>query len=567
VGLSPSGETVAYFTPEGLVTRDVAGGRETLVLPVGDPAFGLPGTTSALLKADPQWHPSGTHLTYGASVGVDRFRGQSMPPRGGEVVPLLDFVPETGEPAGGHQVFPDGERVLMVRHLEPESAKPWLLIGDRRTDSIVGLDVQDGAVRIWDATISPDDEWIAYIAEREDQSTFLGTVAVDGGGHHILLEAGQELSKWPETSSSPAWPGNRALKWVAPDRLYYRRHTGRGMDIWIQRVDPVSGEAKGSPRMVYPRLPRGAGFDISADARTLAYAGGFNRAQVHLYDLEDDGGRMVVRDSLVTSGTGWNVASRLAPAGRRLAFLAMTLNGADLFVSDTAVGGFRRINVPNGWTTAWALEWAPDGQRVAMSVGTRAGPRLVIVDVDSGRLEVIEGAMAGPPARLLWAGDGECILIPSPDAGYWALFDLETGQERRLFESIGGEIVFVVSSQDGERVLGMDITDGSLWVASLDSGELRRGAALGGGVARQPLWWDPDGTLLVHDVFAGRLWRLDWETGEEELWAELPARCIHEGYTDISPDGRTLACSVRELISDVWIVEDFDPEVVAGAGR
>jgi tricorn protease-like protein len=339
------------------------------------------------------------------------------------------------------------------------------------------------------------------------------------------------------------------------------------MDIWVQRVDPGSGEALGNPHMVYPRLPRGAGFDISADARTLAYAGGFNRAQVHLYDLEQNGRGLEVRDSLVTSGTGWNVAPRIAPDGRRLAFLAMTLNGADLFVSDSAAEGFGRVNVPNGWTTAWAMEWAPDGQRVAMSVGTRTGPKLVMVNVESGSLEVIEGAMVGPPTRLLWARGGRSILIPSPDAGFWSLFDLGTGEERRFFESVGGEMVFVVLSPDGERVLGMDITDGSLWVTSLDSGELRRGATLGGGVARQPLWWDSEGTLVIHDVFAGLLWRMDWETGEEELWGELPAPCIHEGYTDISPDGRTLVCSVRELISDVWIVEDFDPEVVSGGRR
>jgi len=32
-------------------------------------------------------------------------------------------------------------------------------------------------------------------------------------------------------------------------------------------------------------------------------------------------------------------------------------------------------------------------------------------------------------------------------------------------------------------------------------------------------------------------------------------------FLDMTPDGRRVVCAVRESVSDVWLMENFDPEV------
>jgi Tol biopolymer transport system component len=555
MGISPDGRMVAYLTPRGLVTRDVRGGRETLVLAVDDPALGLPGQASPL-RSDPRWSADGSALLFVAKLDSTRFRIASVPRLGGDVTPLADTSFATGEVRPAPIPFPDGEKVLLVRILEPKTERPWLRVWD--SGELRGIEIEEEADRIWDATVSPTGEWIAYIAEREDRSTYLGTVSLDGSTTRRILEGGQELSKWGEMSAARVWANNRSLKWVAQDRLYFRRHGSRGMDLWQIRVDPRTGEALSPPRLAYPRLPRGTSWDVSSDAQTLAYAGGPNRAHVHLFRIgEADGGTAPY--SVLTRGTGWNVGPRIAPDGNRVVFEAKTSNGADLIVADLVDGTLRSLNVSYDWTTVWASVWSPDGQRLLAMVEGDEGPRLILIEVVTGRVDVIPDAVPGP-VQIGWSPDGRTLLFGSVDGGYRILHDLETGESRRLFEEVGGELIFALFSPDGSRVLTQDWGTGSLWSVSVDGQDLREGARLDGLFPR-PVWWGPDGTVIVVDILTGRVTSLPWEGGEVRLLAQLPFECIHEGLQGMDLQGGVLACSVRDAESDVWVVEDFDPEV------
>jgi Tol biopolymer transport system component len=561
MGISPDGQMVAYLTPRGLVTRDVRGGRETLVLSVDDPAQGIPGQGSPL-SSDLRWSADGSSLLFVAKLDSTRFRIASVPRLGGDPTPLADTSFASGEVRPVPLPFPDGRRVLLVRILEPKTSRPWLRIWDG--GEIRGIEIEEEADRIWDAAISSNGRWIAYIAEREDRSTFLGTVATDGLIRRRILEGGQELSKWGEMSAARVWANNRSLKWVAGDRLYFRRHGSRGMDLWQIRVDPETGEARSTPRLAYPRLPLGTSWDISADARVLAYAGGPNRAHIHLFRIDEANGG-VAPYSVLTGGTGWNVGPRISPDGNRIVFESKTSGGADLMVADILDGALRPLHVSYDWNTVWTAVWSPDGQRLAAMVENEDGPRLILIDVATGRVEDVPDAAPGP-VQIGWSPDGRLLLFGSVDGGYRILHDLETGEKRRLFEEVGGELIFALFSPDGSRVLAHDWGTGFLWSESVEGGDLRRGGRLEGLFPR-PAWWGPDGTVIVVDILARTVSSMPWEGGEARLLARLPFECVHEGLQGMDADGRVLACSVRDWESDVWVVEDFDPEVgPAGSG-
>ena len=49
--------------------------------------------------------------------------------------------------------------------------------------------------------------------------------------------------------------------------------------------------------------------------------------------------------------------------------------------------------------------------------------------------------------------------------------------------------------------------------------------------------------------------------GAPKSVATLPFENINSGDMALTPDGKHIICSVQESISDVWLLENFDPEV------
>jgi Tol biopolymer transport system component len=335
------------------------------------------------------------------------------------------------------------------------------------------------------------------------------------------------------------------------------------MDLWQVSVDPEGGERQGTPRLVYPRLPRGSSFDISADARTLAFTGGPNKAHIHLFELGEDGTGIIRHDTL-TRGTGWNVGPALSPSGRKIVFLARTTSGVDLYVADVPDGTPTRLNLLPRPKNIWSVVWSPEETHLAADTETEAGPRIALIDVEDGTMDLLEHEVVPGPVQIGWSSDGQSVLAGSPDGGYRFVQELTTNEQRRLFESLGGELIYALFSSDGAQVLVHEAGTNTLWVDSVDGGALRRGGQLPG-IWPRPVWWGPDGTVRVLDLSGKTLTAMPWEGGTPQLLAELPVQCVHEGYQSMSADGRLLACAVREWESDVTVVENFDPMVITRA--
>jgi hypothetical protein len=193
-------------------------------------------------------------------------------------------------------------------------------------------------------------------------------------------------------------------------------------------------------------------------------------------------------------------------------------------------------------------------------VETETGPRMIMIDIETGSAEEIPGAVPGP-GQIGWSPDGRYLQWASVDAGNRTIRDLTTGAERRFFEEIGGELIFAVFSLDSERLLTHDWGTGTLWSESVEGGDLRQGGKLEG-IFPRPAWWGPDGSVIVVDVLGKTVTSVPFEGGEPTFLAELPFECVHEGLQGMDLTGRILACSVRDWESDVWVVEGFDPGVM-----
>ena len=110
-------------------------------------------------------------------------------------------------------------------------------------------------------------------------------------------------------------------------------------------------------------------------------------------------------------------------------------------------------------------------------------------------------------------------------------------------------------SPDGERlaVFWNRRPQRGVWVISLrDSSQVLLHAG-----QSDPYGWSTDGKgVFVKDRDTQDLRLVPLTGGEGRIVVTLPPDC-HPQW--VAPDGRRILCSIHESVSDVWMIENFDP--------
>jgi serine/threonine-protein kinase len=557
VSLSPDGETVTYLTSQGLVVQDVSGGLPNLVMQwrlsemFAGYAYGEP-------NGEPRWLPDGSGIAFGVVIDSTSFGINAVPRMGGAAVPRLIMGLPGGEPVAGFQALSDNETFLIARVLDPVSAAPWIRLVSATSEQ--GIDLEEDVIRLWDAIASPDGAWIAYIGEREDRTTVLGTVSADGERRNVIVEGGQELAKWGETSVSASWPLNRVLRWAATDRLYFRQLSGRGVDLHVVHIDLETGTALDEPRLILSGLPWGTSFDVSSDGTRLVYSGGSIRTQVRLFRFDTRTGGAPIEDRIVTRGTARHVTPRISPDAQRLAYVRKTRGSEDLYVMPLSGGEPERVSVLFEWRSISDLVWSPDGSRLAVHAETDGGPRLLIVSLSDSRVQDLETSARGV-GSINWSPDGRFIARGVGDAGHYVLHELASKTDRRVFEDLNGELIHLLFSPDGTQILVNNIVPETIWAQSLQTGAPY--LVTSKNPRSYPIHWSEDGTVYVLDP-TGAILTVPSTGGTLEKFAEVPVQCIWEGWASMGPHAEYFACSWDERReSDVWVIDNFDPGIEA----
>ena len=80
-----------------------------------------------------------------------------------------------------------------------------------------------------------------------------------------------------------------------------------------------------------------------------------------------------------------------------------------------------------------------------------------------------------------------------------------------------------------------------------------------------PLKWSGDSKWIFatsYDKYPNEIFLVSVQTGRNKMVYILPSSGIDLGYDlSISPDAKTILCTVQETSSDVWMIENFDPDV------
>ena len=174
---------------------------------------------------------------------------------------------------------------------------------------------------------------------------------------------------------------------------------GRETNVLVEGavVGPIAWHPDGS-RIAYARSHRGRNGSILRDLYTV--------------DVETERVRQLTRDRRATSPS-W------APDGRRLAFVGVEGETANVFVLDPESGHERALTAFTGDVQIPTARWSPDGARVAFSVFDAAGRRdLATVDVATGAVTRLESGPGLAPYerddRLpVWNAAGDSLAWTS----------------------------------------------------------------------------------------------------------------------------------------------------------
>jgi Tol biopolymer transport system component len=364
-----------------------------------------------------------------------------------------------------------------------------------------------------------------------------------GKSHQILMDT---LSLSP-----PRWTPDG-------DALYFIRNNDELCKIRVSYDGHPVGDAE--------VLQTGLGsshFSMTADGRKLVYKRGQHHSNLWLATKSGRASQFI--PTQLTRGTALRSGPRVSPDGRMVAFVQIKYGRGDVYVIPADGGAPRQVTL-NGDAMSTGIDdgmpaWSPNGRSLAYVASVRGAAKVRTVPVEGGRERTYERTQVGEGLDLAWApSDG--ILYHRPGNRNFHWLDSTSGAEKPLVtnDSVGWMFRPLVSP-DRQHVAvfwNREPHRGVYLISSKDGAQTPVGPVNG-----KPLGWSRDGSsIYVEEEVSQRIYRIDTRRGRRLLIGINPYKPGHGvGNCELNEQRSTivLLCSVAESVSDIWMVENFDP--------
>lgn len=329
-------------------------------------------------------------------------------------------------------------------------------------------------------------------------------------------------------------------------------------------VSRDGGPSRKQPRVILsePELApqdqwrrQGTGFAVSRDGRRLVCARATNHSNLWLSSPHGTRVQGSAAQLLqLTHGTTRIADVVLSPDGSRVA--ALTNQSGTQNVQVFSLRDTTDVQLTFMRRDVKGCAWSGDGRRIAFTAWDDDTLRVWTVPTEGGTPSVIKRSRVSETGFLTWS-PGREILYQLPGNRNFSLLDPVTESERPLVpnDSVGWMFGATWSPDQEHVAVSWNRPPGrSLWVVSTADTVQQRVSPLNA----SPWRWDESGAGILSRM--GRsVVRISYPGGDTTTVLTDPAKRVWA--SDFSADLRTVVYSISEGKSDIWLVENFDPEV------
>jgi len=410
---------------------------------------------------------------------------------------------------------------------------------NKSTGDITSISLDGSFTWLRDVDWSPEGDPLLFLTTEQERYT-IWTIRTDGTQQYKIVEDSVPLS-------SPRWSSKG-------DAIYYLRSHGQTLDLMKIKIASATGKVRRPAQIIQTGLQSGI-FTLSKDNKRLLYT----RVQFHsnlwLASYEDKDDAKAVKTKQLTTGTSWVWEPSISPDGKQVAFSMGNPSQTNIFVIPIEGGRTQQLTFFNSYNAEVA--WSPDGKEIAFGCTQGGTPKVWRVNSNGGTPRPFDKSELS--VVVTWS-PGSNILYQRPGNRNFHFLDPKTEEERPLVENDSvGWMFDPMYSPDSKRVAvywNRKPTRG-LWIISLeDSSQV----LLHSGFV-YPIEWSSDGNWVYawNEEKPSEILMVPVSGGKAKTFVTLP----FEDISDISmhPNSKMFVCSVVEGQSDVWLMENFDPEV------
>ncbi|MBK7377955.1 MAG: protein kinase [Ignavibacteriales bacterium] len=515
--ISPDGQFTAYVTGKenerSIYVRDNFGEQAIEIFK------GLKAVN--VLK----WSPCGNEIFFTATFNNSSYSSYIIPKLGGKVQQLKTIQYGCWSP--------DGNLIAGLSH----SYKSINII-KRETDEIVKTIAPKGSFTfINDIDWAPSGDKILFLTQDDSLHRYqIWTIKTDGTQQLKILE---------ETKSI------YSLRWAADGNYIYYLQSNE-MTRELMKIEASSSSSDKIPKVVQAGL-HSFGFSITRDNKKLCYTK-YN-ASSNLWRFTYNRRTNLFQPIKLTEGTSLFRMPDISRSGDKIVFV----HNGDIFKMSMNGDSIKQLTFLNSFCQT--PSWSPDGKEIAF--------------ISESKLFTLSSE-GGTPS-----------VIADKDVGYSAYWELNSNiyyhkqgnRNFNIFNSVTHESRLFVSndsvgwmfnprlSPDSSRVaifwnrtrnIINEISYGMWIISPKDSSQklLLKGFIL-------PLEWSEDGSWIYainSEKTPAEILTVNAKTGLTKVIYSIPPSRIL-GDVDITSDGKTIIYAIQETNSDVWMIENFDPDV------
>jgi len=293
------------------------------------------------------------------------------------------------------------------------------------------------------------------------------------------------------------------------------------------------------------------GFCITRDNKKLCYTkrNDFSNLWSFTYNERSN----LFQPKKLTEGTSLFGMPNISPEGSEIAIV----NNGNIFKMSIDGNSMKQLTFLN--STCRSPSWSLAGKEITFI----SGSNLAKVFSNGATPKIFENTTVGGTA--FWISDLE-VFYNKPGNRNFYIFNLITQENNSLVsdETVGYMFQPRLSPDKVNLAIYYNRqpyeTKRGLWIISRKDSSQK--LLLNGFIF--PLEWSADSRwiyALNSDKTPPEILMINSNTGVTKVVYSMPSSKIYFEDVDITPSGKTIVCAIEETNSDVWMIENFDPDV------